>query len=145
MFNILNESQLNTSDVHLEDIVIQIIQLDYGMNVWVLIYLLREFILITCQDENPIDRVRFYEKGKGNIVAQKIRKTQVYELAVAIWRLTVVQVSQMLPETFAEQHVRIYSKKTDEVTIYSLRKAFRHWCSLQNCTTPKVCFMSFVV
>jgi hypothetical protein len=31
---------------------------------------------ITAQNENPIDRVRFYQKGKAN-VAQKIRKTQV--------------------------------------------------------------------
>jgi hypothetical protein len=44
----------------------------------------------------------------------------------------------MLPETFAEQHVRIYSKRSDEISINNVRKAFRKWCSIQHCTTPKV-------
>ncbi len=43
----------------------------------------------------------------------------------------------MLPETFAEQHVRIYSKRSDEISINNVRKAFRKWCILQHCTTPK--------
>ena len=49
-----------------------------------------------------------------------------------------LQVSQMLPETFAEQHVRIYCKKRDDQSILCVRRAFRKWCALQHCTTPKV-------
>lgn len=104
VFNLLNELGFNSTGVTLEDILVDIIQLDFGM-----------------KSENPIDHVRFYEKGKSD-VAQRIRKTQV---------------SQMLPETFAEQHVRIYSRKRDEMTVYSIRRAFRKWCTLQHCTTPK--------
>ena len=66
--------------------------------------------------------MRFYEKGRPGH-AQRIRKTQV---------------SQMLPETFAEQHVRVYCKRRDDASVLALRRAFRKWCALQNCTTPKV-------
>lgn len=104
VFNLMNELNLNHAGLELDDIFVDIARLDFGMG-----------------SENPIDRVRFYEKGKSNI-AQRIRKTQV---------------SQMLPETFAEQHVRIYCKKRDESSVYCVRKAFRKWCALQHCTTPK--------
>ena len=45
----------------------------------------------------------------------------------------------MLPETFAEQHVRIYTKKRDNESVLNVRKGFKRWCALTHCTTPKVC------
>ncbi len=44
----------------------------------------------------------------------------------------------MLPETFAEQHIRVYSKLRDDESVRNLRRAFKKWCLLSNCTTPKV-------
>jgi HD superfamily phosphohydrolase len=49
-------------------------------------------------EENPMDSVRFYVKNDPN-KAVKVRKDQV---------------SQMLPERFAEVHIRVYCRKGDK-------------------------------
>ena len=75
------------------------------------------------KSENPIDHVRFYMK-EHPFRAVKVRKDQV---------------SQMLPQTFREQDVRVYCKKTDPASVQAARKYFRAWCLKQDCITPKVC------
>lgn len=73
------------------------------------------------KSENPIDHVRFYMKEHPSR-AVKVRKDQV---------------SQMLPQTFREQDVRVYCKKTDPASVQAAGKYFRAWCLKQNCITPK--------
>ncbi|XP_014669969.1 PREDICTED: deoxynucleoside triphosphate triphosphohydrolase SAMHD1-like isoform X2 [Priapulus caudatus] len=64
------------------------------------------------QDKNPIDHVRFYSK-KDPAVAVQVRKEQV---------------SHMLPETFAEQWVRVWCKTTDVRSLAIAEKCFQAWC-----------------
>ncbi|XP_078609444.1 deoxynucleoside triphosphate triphosphohydrolase SAMHD1-like isoform X3 [Branchiostoma floridae x Branchiostoma japonicum] len=63
-------------------------------------------------DKNPIDHVRFYDKSKMDN-ACRVRKEEV---------------SQMLPETFAEQHIRVYCKKRDQQSIDIAERCFIQWC-----------------
>ncbi|XP_066290975.1 deoxynucleoside triphosphate triphosphohydrolase SAMHD1-like [Branchiostoma lanceolatum] len=63
-------------------------------------------------DKNPIDHVRFYDKSKMDN-ACRVRKEEV---------------SQMLPETFAEQHIRVYCKKRDQLSIDIAERCFIQWC-----------------
>uniref|UniRef100_A0A452GAS5 Deoxynucleoside triphosphate triphosphohydrolase SAMHD1 n=1 Tax=Capra hircus TaxID=9925 RepID=A0A452GAS5_CAPHI len=74
------------------------------------------------EDKNPIDHVRFYCKS---------------DLSKAIM-ITKNQVSQLLPERFAEQLIRVYCKKTDEKTLFAARQHFVHWCLISNFTKPQV-------
>ena len=53
--------------------------------------------------------------------------------------LLLLQVSQMLPETFSEQLLRIYCKKDDIRGIEMLKKVFADWCKQQGFPPPKVC------
>ena len=76
LVNLMNELGLNSTGLTATDVVVHIVQLDYGMKV----PCLNSFGSMCGephfpQDENPIDRVRFYEKGRPD-VAHKIRKTQ---------------------------------------------------------------------
>ncbi len=71
--------------------------------------------------KDPIENVRFYTKEKPN-VAVGIRKSQV---------------SQMLPERFAEQQIRVYSKRRDRPALVALQDAFYEWCKASKCCTPK--------
>ncbi|XP_078688540.1 deoxynucleoside triphosphate triphosphohydrolase SAMHD1-like [Branchiostoma floridae x Branchiostoma belcheri] len=64
-------------------------------------------------DKNPIDHVRFYDKSKMDN-ACRVRKEEV---------------SQMLPETFAEQHIRVYCKKRDQRSIDIAERCFIQWCA----------------
>ncbi|KAK3581153.1 hypothetical protein CHS0354_024685 [Potamilus streckersoni] len=73
------------------------------------------------KDKNPIDNVRFYMKEKPDI-AIKVRKDQV---------------SQMLPEKFAEQHVRVYCKRDDPLSIHKVFQSFDKWCKKKNFPPPK--------
>jgi len=57
-------------------------------------------------EENPIGHMRFYMKDNPE-KAVKVRKDQV---------------SQMLPQRFKEQHVRVYCKKLDQ---FSLQAAWK--------------------
>ncbi|XP_053429539.1 deoxynucleoside triphosphate triphosphohydrolase SAMHD1 isoform X2 [Nycticebus coucang] len=74
------------------------------------------------KDKNPIDHVRFYCKSDPNKAI----------------RITKNQVSQLLPERFAEQLIRVYCKKTDEKSLYAARQHFVQWCINKNYTKPQV-------
>ncbi|XP_024598912.1 deoxynucleoside triphosphate triphosphohydrolase SAMHD1 isoform X6 [Neophocaena asiaeorientalis asiaeorientalis] len=73
------------------------------------------------EDKNPIDHVRFYCKS---------------EPSQAIM-ITKNQVSQFLPEVFAEQLIRVYCKKTDKRSLYAAQQHFVHWCLINNFTKPQ--------
>ncbi|XP_029076775.1 deoxynucleoside triphosphate triphosphohydrolase SAMHD1 isoform X3 [Monodon monoceros] len=73
------------------------------------------------EDKNPIDHVRFYCKS---------------EPSQAIM-ITKNQVSQFLPEVFAEQLIRVYCKKTDKRSLYAAQQHFVHWCLINDFTKPQ--------
>ncbi|XP_031564010.1 deoxynucleoside triphosphate triphosphohydrolase SAMHD1-like [Actinia tenebrosa] len=73
------------------------------------------------KNQNPIDNLRFYTKENPS-QAMRFRKDQV---------------SRLLPESFAEQHMRIYCRKRDEDSIEKAKAAFFQWTLGQECTTPK--------
>lgn len=73
------------------------------------------------EDKNPIDHVRFYCKS---------------DLSKAVM-ITRNQVSQFLPERFAEQLIRVYCKKTDEKTLFAAQQHFVHWCLINDFTKPQ--------
>ncbi|XP_067856867.1 deoxynucleoside triphosphate triphosphohydrolase SAMHD1 [Heptranchias perlo] len=87
-----------------EDFIVNVVQMDYGM-----------------QEQNPINKVRFYCKNNPN-KAIKIRKGQV---------------SQLLPEKFTEQLIQVYCKKTDEQSVEAAKKLFVQWCINRNFTKPR--------
>ncbi|XP_060731418.1 deoxynucleoside triphosphate triphosphohydrolase SAMHD1-like [Tachysurus vachellii] len=60
--------------------------------------------------ENPIDKVYFYRKDNPTEAFQ-IRKEQV---------------SKLLPDTFSEEHIRLYCKQTDKLA--DAKKYFQQWC-----------------
>ena len=73
------------------------------------------------KDKNSIDYVCFYCKS---------------DLSKAVM-ITRNQVSQFLPERFAEQLIRVYCKKTDEKTLFAARQHFVHWCLINDFTKPQ--------
>jgi len=73
------------------------------------------------RDRNPIDEVRFYGKSNPN-KPMIVRKDEV---------------SNMLPEMFAEQHMRVYFRKNDTQCLEKAKRCFLRWCQGQQCTTPK--------
>ncbi|XP_042550225.1 deoxynucleoside triphosphate triphosphohydrolase SAMHD1 isoform X1 [Dipodomys spectabilis] len=72
------------------------------------------------KDKNPIDHVHFYGK-RDSQTAIKISKKQV---------------SRFLPETFAEQLIRVYCKKTDEKSLFAATQQFVQWCKDRDFTKP---------
>jgi HD superfamily phosphohydrolase len=73
------------------------------------------------KDQNPIDHMRFYTKDNLQ-TAIPVRKDQV---------------SQMLPQTFREQQIRVFCRKVDKPSLHAAWKYFITWCNKQNCITPK--------
>ncbi|KAG7472413.1 hypothetical protein MATL_G00108560 [Megalops atlanticus] len=73
------------------------------------------------KEKNPVNNVRFYCKNDPT-KAIKIRKNQV---------------SQLLPEKFAEQLIQVYCKKTDEKSLEAARKYFVQWCINKDFTKPQ--------
>ncbi|XP_035238000.1 deoxynucleoside triphosphate triphosphohydrolase SAMHD1 isoform X1 [Anguilla anguilla] len=73
------------------------------------------------KEKNPINSVYFYCKNDPTI-AIKIRKNQV---------------SQLLPEKFAEQMIRVYCKRTDEKSLEAARKHFVKWCFNEDFSKPQ--------
>ncbi|XP_032206627.1 deoxynucleoside triphosphate triphosphohydrolase SAMHD1 isoform X4 [Mustela erminea] len=73
------------------------------------------------EDQNPIDHVRFYSK---------------HDLSKAV-RITKDQVSELLPERFAEQLIRVYCKKTDTRSLYVAHQHFVQWCLIRDFTKPQ--------
>uniref|UniRef100_A0A8C3WJI2 Deoxynucleoside triphosphate triphosphohydrolase SAMHD1 n=1 Tax=Catagonus wagneri TaxID=51154 RepID=A0A8C3WJI2_9CETA len=49
----------------------------------------------------------------------------------------IVDVSQLLPEKFAEQLIRVYCKKTDEKSLFAAQQHFVQWCSDNDFTKPQ--------
>ncbi|XP_028637854.1 deoxynucleoside triphosphate triphosphohydrolase SAMHD1 isoform X1 [Grammomys surdaster] len=73
------------------------------------------------EDKNPIDKVHFYCKSNSR-------------QAVTI---TKDQVSQLLPEKFAEQLIRVYCKKKDKKSLGAAGQHFIQWCVLRDFTKPQ--------
>ncbi|XP_067651408.1 deoxynucleoside triphosphate triphosphohydrolase SAMHD1-like [Haliotis asinina] len=74
------------------------------------------------KDKNPIENVRFYNKSDPNR-AVEVRKSEV---------------SQMLPEKFAEQMILIYCKDPQQKAKLGIAaRCFENWCSKHNMETPK--------
>ncbi|XP_016848895.1 deoxynucleoside triphosphate triphosphohydrolase SAMHD1 isoform X2 [Anolis carolinensis] len=73
------------------------------------------------KEKNPINNVRFYCK---------------FDITKAI-PISKEQVSQLLPEKFAEQLIRVYCKKTDEDIIYVAKKHFYQWCIEKDFSKPQ--------
>ncbi|XP_045151449.1 deoxynucleoside triphosphate triphosphohydrolase SAMHD1-like [Echinops telfairi] len=48
----------------------------------------------------------------------------------------IVDVSQLLPERFAEQLIRVYCKKTEKKSLYAAQQHFVQWCSDRGFTKP---------
>lgn len=73
------------------------------------------------EDKNPIDHVHFYCKSNS-------------KLAVTI---TKDQVSQLLPEKFAEQLIRVYCKRKDRKSLDAAGKHFIQWCAIRDFSKPQ--------
>ncbi|KAM4692508.1 deoxynucleoside triphosphate triphosphohydrolase SAMHD1 [Rhinophrynus dorsalis] len=73
------------------------------------------------KEQNPINNVRFYCKSDPR-KAIKIRKDQV---------------SQLLPERFAEQIIRVYCKRTDEKSLEAAKRYFVQWCMNRDFSKPQ--------
>ncbi|KYO23800.1 deoxynucleoside triphosphate triphosphohydrolase SAMHD1 isoform X1 [Alligator mississippiensis] len=73
------------------------------------------------KEQNPIDNVRFYCKSDPS---QAIK-------------ITKEQVSRFLPETFEEQLIRVYCKKTDEKSLNAAIQYFVQWCINRDFTKPQ--------
>ncbi|XP_063816252.1 deoxynucleoside triphosphate triphosphohydrolase SAMHD1 isoform X2 [Pseudophryne corroboree] len=70
---------------------------------------------------NPINNVRFYCKSDP-CKAVKITKDQV---------------SQLLPEKFAEQIVRVYCKRMEEKSLEAAKRYFVQWCMNKDFSKPQ--------
>eukprot|EP00117_Sycon_ciliatum_P003898 scpid93023/ scgid8498/ SAM domain and HD domain-containing protein 1; Dendritic cell-derived IFNG-induced protein; Monocyte protein 5 len=87
------------------DVCVQIVNFSYGM-----------------RHEDPIDRMRFYQKDQPN-KASKVRREQV---------------SRMLPDNFLEQNIRLYIRDSqDRDKQRSASWCFQQWCVENDCTTPR--------
>ncbi|KAL6119052.1 samhd1 [Pungitius sinensis] len=64
------------------------------------------------KEKNPIDSVRFYKKANPNR---------------AVW-IRRNQVSNILPQQFAEQLIRVYCKNMDPGILEAATKTFVQWC-----------------
>ncbi|XP_053308807.1 deoxynucleoside triphosphate triphosphohydrolase SAMHD1 [Spea bombifrons] len=73
------------------------------------------------KEQNPMNNVRFYCKADPQ-KAIKIRKDQV---------------SQLLPEKFAEQVIRVYFKRTDERSLEAAKRYFVQWCMNRDFSKPQ--------
>uniref|UniRef100_A0A671W5L0 HD domain-containing protein n=1 Tax=Sparus aurata TaxID=8175 RepID=A0A671W5L0_SPAAU len=74
--------------------VIQVFVLDYGM-----------------KNENPVDHIHFYSKGKPD----------------EAFKLPKEEVSRLLPTNFSEKIIRFYCKKTDETSLKAANDHFDRW------------------
>lgn len=73
------------------------------------------------KEKDPIMNVWFFKKGQEQ-KAIRINKDQV---------------SFILPDTFAEQYVRIYCSETDLNLFDIIEKSFQEWCTENNIPPPK--------
>ncbi|XP_030279053.1 deoxynucleoside triphosphate triphosphohydrolase SAMHD1-like [Sparus aurata] len=77
-----------------EDFVDLVFVLDYGM-----------------KNENPVDHIHFYSKGKPD----------------EAFKLPKEEVSRLLPTNFSEKIIRFYCKKTDETSLKAANDHFDRW------------------
>ncbi|XP_075428441.1 deoxynucleoside triphosphate triphosphohydrolase SAMHD1 isoform X5 [Ascaphus truei] len=70
---------------------------------------------------NPVNNMRFYCKSDPT-KAIKIQKDQV---------------SQLLPEKFAEQVIRVYCKRTDDKSVEAAKRYFVQWCMNRDFSKPQ--------
>ncbi|KAK3519520.1 hypothetical protein QTP70_033504 [Hemibagrus guttatus] len=96
-----------------EGIEVDLMPEDFVVNVICMDYGMKE--------KNPVNNVYFYCKNDPT-KAIKIRKNQV---------------SKLLPERFAEQLIRVYCKKTDEMNLEAAKKYFVQWCINRNFSKPQ--------
>ncbi|KAG8446280.1 hypothetical protein GDO86_013929 [Hymenochirus boettgeri] len=73
------------------------------------------------KEQDPIKNVRFYCKSDPQ-KAIKIKKDQV---------------SQLLPEQFAEQVIRVYCKKIDDKSLEAAKRYFVQWCLSRDFSKPQ--------
>ncbi|XP_018426157.1 PREDICTED: deoxynucleoside triphosphate triphosphohydrolase SAMHD1 [Nanorana parkeri] len=73
------------------------------------------------KEQNPINNVRFYCKSDPDIAVKIIKE----------------QVSQLLPEHFAEQIIRVYCKKDDEKSLEVAKRYFVQWCMDRDFSKPQ--------
>uniref|UniRef100_A0A4W5R299 SAM domain and HD domain 1 n=1 Tax=Hucho hucho TaxID=62062 RepID=A0A4W5R299_9TELE len=85
-----------------------------------------DFVIINMdwgmKEKNPINNMHFYCKNTPT------RTT----------RISRNQVSQMLPDRFSEQLIRVYFKKRDEKTVEAAKINFVKWCMDNNFSKPQV-------
>ncbi|NXD16106.1 SAMH1 triphosphohydrolase, partial [Nothocercus nigrocapillus] len=75
------------------------------------------------EEQNPIDKVLFYCKADPTKAV----------------RISKEQVSKLLPETFAEQVIRVYCKNQDPDTVSAAKQYFIQWCIRRDFTKPQDC------
>ncbi|KAM6163842.1 deoxynucleoside triphosphate triphosphohydrolase SAMHD1-like [Rhynchocyon petersi] len=68
------------------------------------------------KDKNPMNYIEFYSKSNPNKAAVIAKH----------------EVSQLLPERFSEQVIRVYCKKTDPESVLAAQKHFEEWCFSRN-------------
>ncbi|XP_040186533.1 deoxynucleoside triphosphate triphosphohydrolase SAMHD1 [Rana temporaria] len=73
------------------------------------------------KEQNPINNVRFYCKSDPDMAI----------------KITKQQVSQLLPEKFAEQIIRVYCKRMDEKSLEAAKRYFVQWCMDRDFSKPQ--------
>ncbi|XP_053398678.1 deoxynucleoside triphosphate triphosphohydrolase SAMHD1-like [Mercenaria mercenaria] len=73
------------------------------------------------KDNDPVTKVWFFKKGQED--------TPI--------RIDKEQVSFVLPDTFAEQYVRVYSSVTDSHLFDIIEQSFSEWCDENDIPQPK--------
>ncbi|PKK18714.1 SAM domain and HD domain 1, partial [Columba livia] len=101
-----SKPKVNPPDVEIkaEDIIVDVINMDYGM-----------------KDQNPIDKVRFFCKGRS------------YKTIT----INEDQVSRILPKTFSEQVIRVYCRNQDPDVFLAAKQYFVQWCIDNDFTKPQ--------
>ncbi|XP_053398679.1 deoxynucleoside triphosphate triphosphohydrolase SAMHD1-like isoform X2 [Mercenaria mercenaria] len=73
------------------------------------------------KDKDPVTKVWFFKKGQEDTAI----------------RINKEQVSFVLPDTFAEQYVRVYSSVTDSRLFDIIEQSFSEWCKENDIPQPK--------
>ncbi|XP_060569667.1 deoxynucleoside triphosphate triphosphohydrolase SAMHD1-like isoform X1 [Ruditapes philippinarum] len=73
------------------------------------------------KDKDPVTNVWFFKKGQEDIPI----------------RIDKDQVSFVLPDTFAEQYIRVYCSETDQELFDTIEESFAEWCKENKIPQPK--------
>lgn len=123
------------------------------------------------KEKNPVNNVRFYCKNdlnkaimirKNQVRSEEQSTESKYNIHILICVYVhyvflifclhlhlkkpcclyySAQVSKLLPEQFAEQLIRVYTKRTDERSLEAAKKHFVQWCINRNFSKPQVMFI----